>query len=306
MAPWKQCRPFYTYYALNHDLAAERLLKQTAELMGNTLGVKHPETLHTKGSIADILRKLGRYNEAVDVQRSVADGLEMTLGSDHCHVLGAIVGLALNYWKQERFSEAEVLLQDVLRRQRKLLGEHHRDNLNSICNLSILLSDAGRLEEADRHFRDALLAMTQAGGGRDQFTLHVQSYWGHNLLRQGRLQEAQDVLKGTHEQQVSALEPNERHIGTTEEWLGCVYIEQGHVDDGISFLLSAVAKKSTTGRSHPGTLEAMKLLSNAYRRSDRRTEAETTEREIATRREQFLQEQEAQDAGDVLVRFEWE
>jgi hypothetical protein len=104
---------------------------------------------------------------------------------------------------------------------------------------------------------------------------------------------------------LSALEPDQRDIGLTEQLIGRVYIEQGQADDGILLLLSAVEKLGTViGRGNPDTLEAMKLLADAYRRVGRISEAEATEREIVYRSEQFAQEREVLDVGD--MEFEWE
>jgi hypothetical protein len=104
---------------------------------------------------------------------------------------------------------------------------------------------------------------------------------------------------------LAASELDHWDVGITEERLGRVYIEQEHSDDGISLLISAVENLGTAlGRNHPETLDAVQFLADAYHRVGRMSEAEATERDILTRREQFLQERDVLDEAN--VEFEWE
>jgi tetratricopeptide (TPR) repeat protein len=293
----------YTYGHLNRYPAAERLLKHTAELMTNTLGATHPETLNTRNGLADICRLMGQHDEAAQMQRSVVNGLKMTLGSDHISVLYAICTLARIYRKQGRFADAEAMLVEAVRKQRKLFGPHHRDTVYSIRDLGLVLSDSGKLEEADKVFRDILLVFMQTFGVRHGSTHQLQSLLGQNLLRQGRLPEARSVLMNVLDWQLSASVPNQSDISFTERRLGCVHIEQGHTNDGILILLTAADRfDSLVGMGHPETLETMQLLVDAYRQSDRFREAEEMEREIVTRRAQTFREQQAENE----VEFGWE
>jgi tetratricopeptide (TPR) repeat protein len=136
--------------------------------------------------------------------------------------------------------------------------------------------------------------------------LRLQSQFAQNLLKQARLQEAQDILRDVIEQQLSALELNQWDLGYTERRLGFVYTEQGHADDGISLLLSAVERLGAVlGRGNPDTLKTMEVLTTTYRQIGRISEAEALAREMATRREQCLRERDGQDGADLELEREW-
>lgn len=193
----------------------------------------------------------------------------------------------------------------MIHEQRKLFGEQHPETVDSIARLAIVLSDAGKLEEANRTFEGAVLGSMQLWGVRHRLPLQMRSVLGKNLLRQGRLQQAMEMLRDVLDQPLSAQESDQWGIGYTEQRLGCVYVEQGHADDGIPLLLSAVKKlDSILGRGHPDSLETMQVIAEAYRRVDRVGDAEAIDREIVTRREEASQEKEAPEQTD--IEFQWE
>jgi tetratricopeptide (TPR) repeat protein len=270
----------------------------TLEAM-QVLGYTYRDLDRSKIGLAEVYRLLTRYEEAAQVQRLAIESVEQTLGSDHVRVLDATRTLAEIYRKQGRYVEAETMLMEIVQKLRKLLGGQHPLTGYGIHDLAFVLSDAGKLDEADIVFRDALLTMTQAKGPYHQFTLQIRSNLGKNLLRQGRLEEAHQVLKDVLAQQSLASQGEQGGIGFTEERLGCVCIELGHVDDGVALLSSATDRLGTkVGKGHPYTLEIMQLLADAYRRVGRMGEAEGIEREIISRRDQALQEKETVDNTD--------
>jgi tetratricopeptide (TPR) repeat protein len=162
---------------LNQYPAAERLLKHTAQLMADTLGETHPETLNTKSALAEVYRLLGRYDEAAQMQSSVVDGLKLMMGSDHASVLAATANVARIYRKQRRFTEAEVLLSEVIRKQRKLYGGRHPVTLVSIHELTFLLSDAGKLEEVENVQRCSACDDKGVGSPSPKYTTSAKLFW---------------------------------------------------------------------------------------------------------------------------------
>ena len=59
------------------------MLRQAFDAHRSTLGDSHPDTHMLANNLADLLRDLGKYEEAEMLMRAVLSGLEEILGIDH-------------------------------------------------------------------------------------------------------------------------------------------------------------------------------------------------------------------------------
>jgi tetratricopeptide (TPR) repeat protein len=175
-----------------------------------------------------------------------------------------------------------------VKRQKKYRGDRHPDALGSTENLAHVLSDKGQFEDAAKLFEAIIEQGGQVFGVSHPRTLLYRSLLGQNLTRQGRFNEAQEILEDVLAKQTSAdRHPRVSSIAFTEERLACNYVEQGKTDQAALLLLSAIQRFSEeVGRGHPSTLACMRSLAQAYRRADRIDEAVEVESGITELGEQ--------------------
>ena len=87
-------------------LGAEKGLKRAMEKAQEELGAEHVETLRCMAAYAELLRKVGRYEEAGALYREVLAVRRRTLGDEHPDTLGSINNLALLLADQGKLGEA--------------------------------------------------------------------------------------------------------------------------------------------------------------------------------------------------------
>jgi tetratricopeptide (TPR) repeat protein len=156
-------------------------------------------------NLAIILRDLGRYQEARDLDEEVLRGQEAQLGADHQHTLQTRSNLAADLRALGEYREA--LRYDLETYQSwgesSGFGDEYYGMLNAANNLAVSYVLNGNYREALRYDQQTLerrLRMYARGHPR---TLNSGSAVGRDLLEAGRYQDAlrmtQDVLLQSHD-----------------------------------------------------------------------------------------------------------
>lgn len=102
------------------------------ETRKRVLGDMHPSTLTSMATLASTYSKLGRWEEAVELQERVLEIHEKTLCSDHPGPIQSMADLASMYWNQGRNSQAIALMQVCLQIRRRVLSDDHPDIVSSL------------------------------------------------------------------------------------------------------------------------------------------------------------------------------
>jgi Flp pilus assembly protein TadD len=157
---------------------AESLLRRTIEIMAETLGADHPQTL------AELLNIRGRHTEAEALSRATWEAQKRVMGeTHHCtlesydelgvslrhlgqleqaeaihrqvwqakiEVLGPQNNLAAVLLALEKTAEAESIYREILTVRTELLGPNYRDTLKSMAGLIETLQAAGKTIETDQ------------------------------------------------------------------------------------------------------------------------------------------------------------
>lgn len=88
-------------------------------------------------SLATVLYRQGKLEEAEDMQRKVLQGHEELLGREHPNTLGSLCNLATTFYELQRYSDALALYQQAYDGFLKALGVHHPRTVRCLCNLEL-------------------------------------------------------------------------------------------------------------------------------------------------------------------------
>jgi len=151
----------------NHHEAA--LSVKEAELsVLRRLGIQEQSILVTQGNLATTYCRLGRFEDALRINRDVYSGRLKLLGEEHRDTLSAAYNYALSLYNLERFEEAKSLLRKIMPVARRVLGEDYEltlrirtDYATALCRdadatLDDLREAVMTLEETERTARRVL------------------------------------------------------------------------------------------------------------------------------------------------------
>ena len=93
---------------------AEPLLRQALQQWTKTLGVANPDSRDAASNLAQLLRKTGKFEQAIEVQQNLVDGTESVLGRDHIDCYGLRHNLALFQFNAGHDQDALPTIQAVV------------------------------------------------------------------------------------------------------------------------------------------------------------------------------------------------
>ncbi|KAJ5737309.1 uncharacterized protein N7483_002434 [Penicillium malachiteum] len=229
-----------TYICQGQWKEAEQLQVQVIEARKTKLGDNHPDTLMSMQNLAATYWRQGRWKEAEHGRWEEADQLQVqviearkaTLGNDHPDTLMSMHNLAATYICQGRWKEAEQLLVQVIDSSKMKLGENHPSTLASEVNLALTYKKCERVQEAEKLLERVVETRktnvgddhpdTLSGMANLALVYESQGLWPGSLSsenRQGRMNDALDLLQPCLAKQSKKLSPNHPHTLATSEIL---------------------------------------------------------------------------------------
>lgn len=85
-----------------HFQEAEESYRRVLDLRLSFIGKRHPDTMFSMHSLAEVYARRGQYDEAERLYREALALSESTLGKRHAFTLKCVIGLALTLKKQTR------------------------------------------------------------------------------------------------------------------------------------------------------------------------------------------------------------
>jgi tetratricopeptide (TPR) repeat protein len=160
-----------TYLELGLYPQALPQMEQALEIRRRVLGSDNTGTLESVGSLARVLVRMGRREEAEDYYRETLEGYRRVLGNNHQDTLRWTNNLGYVLQEMGRFEESEVYFREALEGRRRVLGPDDRDTITSINNVGYALKQMGRPEEAEPYYLEALERGRRLLGPDDPDTL---------------------------------------------------------------------------------------------------------------------------------------
>jgi len=245
---------------------AEPYVREAYDRWRRALGEDHPWTLTGMNNLALLVQDLGRFDEAERLLRSAVEGRERVLGEDHPDTIACVGNLGRLLHAAGRLDEAEPYLWTSLEKKRAVLGEDHPDTFTSLNNYGLLLEARRDLAGAERYYRQAMESCRRVLGEAHPNTLITTVNTGAVVQRQGRNEEADEMLGGI-EQTCRAT-----FTGSYRSWLAKLLTSRGMARTSLGELADAEADLleahelfvATRGEGHHDTQGCVRALVALY------------------------------------------
>jgi len=175
-------------------------------------------------TLADVLDRLGGVlSSTTEASALTAEALDMRivlLGADHPDVQLSRVTLGRLRTDEGRLDDAEALFRQALASRIKSLGPTSPAVASSLTDVGGLLGTRERWVESEELYRESLPLWRAAG--IEYQALQSESAIGWSLYQQGRLDEAEVVLRDVIKKSAALAGPRHRTVGNTSERLAAV------------------------------------------------------------------------------------
>jgi tetratricopeptide (TPR) repeat protein len=162
------------------------------------IGPDHRQTLYLRFHIANVLRSLGRYQDAYDQDEAILARQRAVLPDDHPHPLQTAGSLAADLRGLGRFADALAMDEQTHERTKDLFGENHASTLSAANNLGVDLRLLGDSEGARRTDLDTLHRRNRILGHDHPSSLHSASMLARDQRELGDYKESVEALRATY------------------------------------------------------------------------------------------------------------
>ncbi|MBA0051032.1 serine/threonine protein kinase [Streptomyces sp. AJS327] len=214
-----------------------------------TLASRHNTGLH--------LGRLGRWEEACEVHRSVAAEREALLGENHPATLASRYEVGFTLSRLGRHAEALEEYRRVATGRSALLGPDHSDTLAARQESAYVLGQLGRHEEAHLVYTGVLAARENTMGADHPDTLRCRHNLAFNLSRLGRLEDSYRMAREVAVARTRVLGAEHQDTLVTRYEVAYALGRLGRWAEALeTYAAVAESRARTLGPEHPDTLAA--------------------------------------------------
>ncbi len=277
-----------TYEGLSIPGPAVKLLKQAREILRETLGADHDDTLVASTHLAMAYRAAGQWDEALRLAEEIHLLYEAKLGADNATTLGALGNLAHAYIDIGRHQDAVPLLEEIVGKLRKLKSvPDPGSTYGKMASLALAYQKTGRLADALK-LHEEVHAWRKSNLGQDHlYTLHSLHAIASIYQELGRRSEAIALFEETTSLCKAKFGLDHPDTLNSMNNLATTYHELGRLSDALPLWEETSRRfKARNGPKDHQTLTSMENLGGLYRELDRHQEALTLLQEaLVIRRE---------------------
>jgi tetratricopeptide (TPR) repeat protein len=242
------------HHAQGRHRQALDCFQECAALREQSFGASHASTVSARTSAADMLRHLGRLNEA----RTQYEALG---GKELCAPIAVRAGLACTLALQNHLDQALELEQSIGASLEQWRGADDPATLDSLARQADILSQQGELSRARQADERVLAGRRRQFGVEHGSTLACMQHMAMVLCRLGDMAQARKL-------QELVVNARVRHAGIdhadtlhAHEALATILAEQGDLD-GLRRLQESLAhaRERQLGSEHPETLSSQLRL----------------------------------------------
>lgn len=258
-------------------LAAQTMLEEVLDGLRSTLGEEHRDTLLVMNSLAGVLHKAKRLEEAEALYVPALEGMLRVFGDEHPDVMVMRSNLTMLLHEQGRTAEAIPVMRDLLETQRRTLGEQHPETLGTISNLGALLQLSGRLDEAAPLFEEGLTTMEGLLPATHPALQALRGNLAALERDRGNFDRAEELLLIVHATRVETL--GEDHLNTLSTWFELARVARLAGNYETAFARASVGRElayRVTGEDHSFRYEYDRELGITLTFQERFVEAEAS------------------------------
>ncbi|MEU5161644.1 serine/threonine-protein kinase [Streptomyces sp. NPDC020875] len=203
------------------------------------------------------LGRLGRWEEAGEVHRSVAAEREHTLGPDHPDTLASRYEVAFTLSRTGRAEDALRAFQQVADGRERALGADHPDTLAARQETAYVLGQLGRHLEAHDGYTVVLAARERTLGADHPDTLRCRHNLAFNLNRLGRVEDSFRMAGEVAAARARVLGADHPDTLVTRYEVAYALGQLGRWPEALAAYREVVAaRERALGADHPDTLAA--------------------------------------------------
>ncbi|MCB8901459.1 MULTISPECIES: serine/threonine-protein kinase [unclassified Streptomyces] len=203
------------------------------------------------------LGRLGRWDEAESVHRSVAEHRSAALGEDHPDTLASHYEVGFALARLDRPADALRVFGMVAATRARVLGEDHSDTLAARQERAYALGRLGRHPEAYEVYVTVLAARERTVGPDHPDTLRCRHNLAFTLGRLGRFEESYRTAHQVAEARARLLGEDHPDTLVTRREVAYTLGRLGRGDEALAqYRAVADARAAALGPDHPDTLAA--------------------------------------------------
>ncbi|MFC8955333.1 tetratricopeptide repeat protein [Streptomyces sp. NPDC057101] len=203
------------------------------------------------------LGRLGRWDEAESVHRSVAEHRAAVLGEDHPDTLASRYEVGFALARLDRPADALSVFDRVAAIRARVLGEDHPDTLAARQERAYALGRLGRHPEAYEVYVSVLAARERTVGPDHPDTLRCRHNLAFTLGRLGRLEESYRTAHEVAEARARLLGEDHPDTLVTRHEVAYTLGRLGRGQESLTLYRAvADARAAALGPDHPDTLAA--------------------------------------------------
>jgi tetratricopeptide (TPR) repeat protein len=240
-------------------------------------------------SVAMVYRNLGRFDQAIALQREALSTRRRLLGESNLAYVEALNSLALFLQEAGRQNESEPLTREAISLNQKLNGDDHIDTLASQNNLGLLLRAQGKPQEAEEVFRVNWDRAKKALGEEHRSTVDLQANLALVLTELGKLLEAEPLSRDLLAKRIRLDGADNVATIVARNNYGLLLGSLGRYDECESQFREALEiSRRALGNDHPQTLSALLNLGALLWRIQKFDLAEPIQQESLEKHRQVL------------------
>ncbi|WP_418955417.1 tetratricopeptide repeat protein [Streptomyces tritici] len=231
------------------------------------------------------LGRLGRWDEAGEVHRAVAEERERALGADHPDTLTSRYEVGFTLSRTGNAADALREFAHVADGRERTLGPDHPDTLAARQETAYVLGRLGRHAEAHQVYASVLAARERTMGPDHPDTLRCRHNLAFNLGRLGRLEESYRTAQDVADARARLLGATHPDTLVTKYEVAYTLGRLGRWSDALhTYREVATARGAVFGADHPDTLAARYEVGICLGRLGRSAEALDLYRELVAAR----------------------
>lgn len=225
--------------------------------------------------------RLGRWEEAYQVQRAVTAERNRLLGGAHPDTLASRYEVGFALTRTGRFADALTEQTNVAEDRERVLGPEHEDTLVARQESAYLLGQLGRPREAHEAYAAVLAARERAMGPDHPATLRCHHNLAFSLNRLGRFEGSYRMAHEVAEARARVLGTNHRDTLITRYEVAYTLGKLDRWEEALQVFREVVeARARSLGADHPDTLAARYEVGIAFGRLGRGADALTLYRTL--------------------------
>jgi tetratricopeptide (TPR) repeat protein/tRNA A-37 threonylcarbamoyl transferase component Bud32 len=233
-----------TYQALGKLEEAERVLRQSHEIVAAAFGNEHLRTAESLSLLADIVHERHQDDaEAEAMARRALDVRRRLAGNDHPETFDSVGLLATILRERGNYTDAETLYREELSQRRRILAPDHPSVAITLNGLAQLYEQTGRLTESLATAREALeLRRLILGEAHPYFAVSVNNH-AVTAYRLGMYREAEPAFREAFTLWQRELGAEHAFTTTALNNLGMTVRELGRLDEAETLVRQVMATR---------------------------------------------------------------